>query len=348
MILITGASGFLGGFLVDEFLNHGYAVRAMARPESDTSHIETTKAQIAYADLSNLTQLENALCGVEEVIHAAALLGIGRGRKREDFLKINYEATKNLADLCVKQGIKRITFISSIAALGPNFNRTGFLDENSEPNPISFYGQSKLEAEKYLLQLAKEKKIEVVIIRPALIYGPRDKRCAVNYFRIARLGFFPIPMPANNKASFIYATDAAKAIFLAHTKSAPNEIYMLANDVVTFKEFGEKLLSTKDKRRRGVLIYIPRFLINGLALVVKFLDFIMAMTRGERSNIMISGKIKSIGCGNWAVDNSKITKTLGFVPNINLTQGLKNTWEFYCADKKLLSIKRLVNEFFKK
>lgn len=334
MILITGANGFLGSFLVEEFLNHGYAVRAMVRPGGDASNIKTTKSEIVYADLTNLSQIENALYGINEVIHAAALLGIRSGRE-EDFLKINYEATKNLADLCIQQRIKRITFISSVTAVGPNFDRTGFLDENSSPHPISFYGQSKLEAEKYLLQLAKEKKIEVVIVRPALIYGPRDKRCAVNYFKIARLRFFPIPMPVNNKASLIYVIDAANAIFLAHTKSAPNEVYMLATDVVTFKEFGKKLLSTKDKRG-GVLIYIPRFLINILAFAVELIEIIKAMAKGERLNISIGRRIRNVGIGNWAVDNSKI-KTLGFIPNINLTQGLKNTWQFYSVNKKFLS-----------
>ncbi len=142
MILITGAAGFLGGFLVDEFLKHGFKVRALVSPTSDLSHLKKTTAHIVFADITNTNQVKNALCGVDEVVHAAAILG-GRDKKREDYLKVNYHATKNLAHCCIEKKIKRFTFISSIAAVGPGINKKTFLDENSQFNPVSFYGESK-------------------------------------------------------------------------------------------------------------------------------------------------------------------------------------------------------------
>jgi len=337
MILITGAAGFLGGFLVDEFLKHGFKVRALARPTSDLSHLKKTTAHIVFADITNTNQVKNTLCGVDEVVHAAAILG-GRDKKREDYLKVNYHATKNLARCCIEKKIKRFTFISSIAAVGPGINKKTFLDENSQFNPVSFYGESKRLSEEYLLSLSNKKKLEVVIIRPALIYGPRDRRCAVNYFRIANLGFFPLPLPADNKTSFIYVSDAARAIFLAHTQSVAGEIYMLANDVVTVKEFVKKLLLTKG----GISLLIPisPVLINIIASISGF----VFMKKRWSSNT-IDRRIKDIGRGNWAVDNSKIREALNFSHHIDLTEGLRETWRFYSKHKKLLSFRYLLRNF---
>ncbi|MFH1856319.1 MAG: NAD(P)-dependent oxidoreductase [Candidatus Omnitrophota bacterium] len=335
MILITGASGFLGGYLVDEFLKHGFKVRAMARSTSDLTHLKKTNAEIIFADLKNSSELKSALNGISEVIHAAALLGV-RGNSQKDFLEVNYEAVKKLADLCVEKKIKRFTFISSIAAVGPIIGKDNLLDENALSSSLSgFYGQSKYKAEEYLLSLGKSVKMEIVILRPGLIYGPNDKRCAANYFRIANLGFFPIPLPADNKASFIYVTDAAKAVFLAHTKSLPNEIYMLANDVATFKEFGQKLLLTRGKKF-SFLIPVPRWMVNIIAFAAAFI-FILS---GKSTSIR--GRIKDIGRGNWAVDNSKIKTKLGFVPEVSLTQGLKQSWDFYFQNKEILNVTYLI------
>jgi nucleoside-diphosphate-sugar epimerase len=333
MILITGASGFLGGFLVEEFLKHRFRVRAMVRPTSDLSHLKNTKAEIVLADITNTSEVKNALDDIDSVVHNAAILG-SKAKKKEDFFAVNYEATKNLADLCIKKKIKRLTFISSIAAIGPTLNKEEFLDENSQPHPHGYYGESKHLAEEYLLSLSRGEKLEIVIVRPALIYGPRDKRCAVNYFRVAHLGFFPLLIPANNKASFIYVSDAAQAIFLAHTQSKPGEIYMLAHDVVTLKEFATKLLISKG----GISLFIPvpRFLINTLALVAGFIY----KTTGRLPEV--EKRIKNVGMGNWVVDNSKIKETLGFKPQVELLEGLKKTWRFYSRDKKLLSLKYLL------
>lgn len=336
MILITGASGFLGGFLVDEFLEHGFKVRAMARPTSDLSHLRKTAAHIVFADITNSSQVKSALRGIDEVVHAAAILGGGR-KKKEDFLKINYEATKNLANFCVEKKIRRLTFISSMAAIGPAPDKKISLHEDSQFKTVGFYGESKRWAEDYLLSLSDKKKLEVVIIRPALIYGPRDVRCAVNYFRMANLGFFPLPMPADNKASFIYVTDAARAIFLAHTQSPPGEIYMLANDVVTIKEFAKKLLLTKGGI--SLLIPVPSFLIKAIAFTAGF------VFKVRNQSPAVDKRIKNIGRDNWAVDNSKIRRMLGFSPQVDLTEGLKKTWGFYSKHKKLLNCKYLLKDF---
>lgn len=330
MVLITGAGGFLGGYIVDEFLKEGHQVRAMVRPKSDKSHLKGTKAEIVTADITDSSQLRSALYGAETVIHSAAILG-GGAKKREDFIHLNYEAAKNFANLCVEFKIKRFTFISSMAAAGPVLNSAELIDENTIPNPSSFYGESKYLAEKYLLNLQRDKKLDVVILRPALIYGPRDKRCAVNYLRIANLGFFPVPMQtAGKKSSFIYVTDAAKAVYLAHQNSKPGEIYMLSSDTATVKEFVEILMRCKGKP--AFIIYIPKFVSQMLSW------FFCLIPRGGELN----KRLKHIGSGNWAVDNTKLKTMLGFNPEVTLEEGLKKTWSFYRSGsscKKLLNVK---------
>lgn len=333
MVLVTGASGFLGGYIVDEFLKKGHQVRAMVRPKSDLSHLKDTKAEIVAADITDSSQLKKALDGAETVIHSAAILG-GGSKKREDFLRLNYEAAKNLADLCVEFKIKRFTFISSMAAVGPILSSAELIDENTIPNPDSFYGESKYLAEKYLLNLQKDGKLDVVILRPALIYGPRDKRCAVNYLRIANTGFFPVPArTAGKKSSFIYVTDAARAVYLAHQNSKPGEIYMLGSDTATVKEFVEMLMRCKG--RPAFIIYIPKFVTQILACFFYFIP-----KGGE-----LNKRLTYIGRGNWAVDNTKLKTMLGFNPEVTLEEGLKKTWSFYRSDnssKKLLSVKYLL------
>ena len=163
MILLTGATGFIGSHLVETLLSRGAMVRALVRPASSRRVLPAV--DIVCADLPRGYGLGEALAGVETVIHLA---GATKALRAEDYYTANVKATESLARAIAGRGI-RLVHVSSLAAIGPSLDGKP-IGEDAEPHPITTYGKSKLEAERVVRALVPD----AVIIRPPVVYGPRD------------------------------------------------------------------------------------------------------------------------------------------------------------------------------
>lgn len=169
-VLVTGANGFIGSHLVRELLDRGYEVRGLVRPTSDVRSLEGLPIRLFLGDVREPETLVTPMQGVHYVYHLAAKLMVN---SREDFLQTNTEGTKHMLEAAKKyaaDSLKRFLLVSSQAGVGPGTDTTP-LDETAPMKPVSWYGQSKKEAE----EAAHSSGLPVTIVRPSAVYGEREK-----------------------------------------------------------------------------------------------------------------------------------------------------------------------------
>src|ERR1700712_3019948 len=169
-LLITGASGFLGYHLIETALLQDYEVFAGVRKSSSTGHLDKNKVTIIEMDMSDTDSIKKLLeqHGIKYIIHAAALT---RAKTESDYNFSNATLTRNLANAAADTGISKFVFISSLAALGPSADGHP-VKEDAIPQPVTWYGKSKLLAENYLKEISN---LPFIVLRPTAVYGPREK-----------------------------------------------------------------------------------------------------------------------------------------------------------------------------
>ena len=182
-ILVTGASGFIGSFIVEEALRRGFDTWAAVRGSSSKAYLQDERINFIELNLSSKAQLVEQLRGqaFDYVVHAA---GVTKCLDKQDFFRINTEGTKNLVDALVEVGmpLKRLVFVSSLSIFGAIREQQPYqeITETDTPQPNTAYGRSKLAAEQYLEQMAS--RVPYIIVRPTGVYGPREK----DYFIMAK------------------------------------------------------------------------------------------------------------------------------------------------------------------
>ena len=171
--LITGATGFVGGHLVEACAGRGWTVRALVRPSSETGLLQRNRVQLMRGDLTDGAAVREALEGIDVVFHCAAK--VGDWGPVEDYRAVNVAALRGFLDACRERPPKRFVHFSS---LGVYAARHHYGTDENEPLPahhIDGYTQTKVESEQLVMSFYREHKLPVVVLRPGFIYGPRDR-----------------------------------------------------------------------------------------------------------------------------------------------------------------------------
>lgn len=305
-ILITGASGFVGGSLAAALVEQGVRVVAAVR-----SPLQLPGAEIVEIDsLDNRTEWSKALKHVEVVIHCA-----GRAHVMNDlfanplpeYRRINVGGTVNLARQAAAAGVRRFIFLSSVKVNGEQTLLGQPFTESDAPMPQNPYAVSKAEAEYALMELARETSMEVVIIRPTLVYGVGVKANFFTMLRMVRLGM-PLPFGSiENRRSFTYLENLNSLIMrcIDHPKAA-NQVFLSSDGYD---------LSTTD---------LLRYCANAMGVSVFLLPI-------PESWCMLSASLLGQGeaiqrlCGTLQVDISKARNLLGWEPPVTVQIGLQRT-----------------------
>ncbi|MEM2687194.1 MAG: NAD-dependent epimerase/dehydratase family protein, partial [Thermoproteota archaeon] len=216
-ILVTGASGFLGGHLVEEMVSKGYSVIGMVRKSSDTSLLRSLGVELRIGDLTDPESLNRATGNIDIVVHLAAYYTFFG--KKEMYRRVNVEGTRLLLEAALRNGVKRFVYCSSTEAIGPVKNTPA--EEDSPPNPSYEYGRSKLEAEK-IVRSYGEKGFEYTILRPSGIYGPRNVD-DISYWFITAFARNALPTriivgDGRNLIQFAHVKDVVQGFLLALEK----------------------------------------------------------------------------------------------------------------------------------
>ncbi|MEM2186772.1 MAG: NAD-dependent epimerase/dehydratase family protein [Nitrososphaerota archaeon] len=322
-VLVTGASGFLGGHLVEELVELGYKVRAFVRKTSDTRLLRQLEVEIVTGDITDPSTLPPAMRGVDCVVHLAAYYTFF-GRK-ELYELVNVKGTEWTARAALESGVRRFIYCSSTEAIGPIKNPPG--DENSELNPQFEYGKSKARAEKVVKSLSAEG-LEYTIIRPTGIYGPRNVDDVAYWFltSYAKGGLASriAVGSGQNLVQFTHVKDVVQGFILAMEKEvAVNQVYIIGEDRwYTYNQVYQILHELCGKGPPS--FRLPPALAKLLLLPLELYD-----TLSGEGNIMHRRALVDAVTSDRAYSVEKAKRELGFKPRYDLRSGLRETLDWY-------------------
>ncbi len=314
--LVTGGNGFLGSHLVEALVQKGYRVRCLVRKTSDLRWIKGTKVDFFYGDLSNLKSLYEAVGGVDYVYHVA---GVTKALKPQLYYKANRDGTKNMLEVCSKNRgrLKKFIYVSSLAAAGPTRDRVP-LKETDPPRPITDYGRSKLEGEEEAWR--HRDVFPMTIVRPPVIYGPRDRQL-LSFFRIVKRGIVPV---LEMELSLAYVRDVVEGLILAGGREeSEGRVYFLSSPgTPTWGEIGD--VTSEILGVKGVRLLLPAIFPYPVAF------FCQAISLISRKPATLSlQKAREMSQRYWLCDSAKARDELGFYPQYSLQRGLRETIEWY-------------------
>ena len=313
MILLTGSTGFVGQALL---------ARLAAQPALDlvvvsrrpNSSLPAGVAHAQVADIAADTAWQPVLQGVQVIIHAAARVHVMNDKVADplaEFRKVNVDGTLNLARQAVGAGVKRFIFISSIKVNGESTAPGKPYSAESQPAPVDPYGISKLEAEQALRELAAETGMEMVIIRPPLVYGPDVKANFLSMMRWLSKGI-PLPLGTIQNRRSLVALDNLVDLIATCVEhpAAANQTFMVSD--------GEDLSTRQLLRRMGGalgrqarLVPIPAWLLEAGASLL-----------GKRA---LAQRL----CGSLQVDISKTRELLNWSPPLGVDEALRRAAEHF-------------------
>lgn len=306
-ILVTGASGFVGQMLCKALHRQAYQVIAADRTMQPLAEdIE----RILVGSIDNHTDWSAALQGVDVVIHLAARVHVMKETIADPltaFRKTNVDGTLHLASEAARAGVKRFIFMSSAKVNGESTEIGKPFVEGRPANPQDAYGLSKFEAEQGLFKIAQETEMEVVVIRPPLVYGAGVKANFASLMRAVKCGL-PLPLGAiHNKRSFVYVGNLVSLILrCVDHPAAANQVFLVSDDYdLSTTELLQACAAALGVKPR--LISVPQRLIE-----------ISARLMGKRS---VAERL----CGNLQVECSKAHRLLDWTPPVSVRDGLKAT-----------------------
>jgi nucleoside-diphosphate-sugar epimerase len=303
--LITGANGFVGLRLCDEILRMGGQVRGAVR---SPCQLARGVEQVAVGSIDGGTDWTRALNQVDTVIHLAARVHVMQsdaGEPLAEYLKVNLHGTENLAKQAANSGVKRLVYLSSVKVNGEVTLQGSKFTEDGQPNPQDPYGVSKWQAEQALRRIAQNSSLEVVIIRPPLVYGPGVKANFAALMRAVQ-GGWPLALGSvQNRRSLVALDNLVDLVLtcLSHAGAA-NETFLVSD--------GHDLSTTE--------------LVRGLARAANMPARLMPVPvwalRAGATLLGMEGEVQRL-CGNLQVDISKARSVLGWHPPVAVDEALR-------------------------
>jgi len=326
---VTGANGFIGSNLVKCLLARGHEVRGLVLYGTDIKNIKDTGCKILYGDLRKISDFEKYLEGIDVVFHLAARVS-DWGRWR-DFYEVNVEGSKSLLEACVKNGVKKFVFISSLAVHRPRGYENG--DESAPRDNRRFpYALSKIMVEEFLEECYERGKIETTIIRPGVFpFGPEDM---TSFYKIAKAmekGLFGYVNRGRALLCTAYVENLVHGIALAGEKDEANgKVYVIGDNVkIRWKELIE--IFARHLNVPPPKISLPYFLAKGLATVMEGVYKIFYINSPPPlTNYRISLVAK-----DFFFSSERAIKELGYSPYVTIEEGVKRTVEWYIRKKNL-------------
>jgi len=324
-ILVTGASGFIGSFIVEEALRRGYETWAAVRKSSSREYLQDERIHFIELNLSSKEQLVEQLRGrgFDYVVHAA---GVTKCLNKADFRRINTEGTRNLVDalLEVQMPLKRFVFVSSLSVFGAIKEKMPYdeIRESDMPQPNTEYGRSKLAAEQYLDTLTT--RLPIIILRPTGVYGPKEKDYYIMAKSIKQHSDFAVGYQRQD-ITFVYVTDVVQAVFLAlDAQVASGRRYFLSDGEVYQSTTFSDLIHEELGRPWWIRITAPVWVLRIITFIGEYVD---RMT--GKVTALNNDKYNILRQRNWRCDIEPARHELGFEPKVRLAEGVKTTIKWY-------------------
>lgn len=326
-ILITGASGFIGSFIVEEALKRKFAVWAGIRSSSSKKYLRERKIHFLELDFAHPNELREQLSGhkgtynkFDYIVHCA---GLTKCRDKKEFDLVNYLQTKYFVDTLRELNMvpKQFIYISTLSVFGPVHEKDyAPIKETDICAPNTAYGLSKLKAELYIQSIPG---FPYVFYRPTGVYGPRE----MDYFLMAKsirnhmdfsVGF------KRQDLTFVYVKDIVQAIFLGIEKQISRRAYFLSDGKVYKSSAFSDLIRKELGNPYVIRLRCPLIVLKVVSLLAEFVA-----TRSGKSSTLNSDKYKIMKQRNWQCDITPVMKELGYVPEYDLEKGVKETIAWY-------------------
>ena len=324
-ILITGASGFIGSFIVEEALRQGMETWAAVRSSSSRAYLNDQRINFIELDLSDEQRLTEQLKDhqFDYVVHAA---GVTKCINKDDFRRVNTEGTRHLvaALRALRMPIERFVFLSSLSVMGAIREQQPYTEirEDDTPQPNTAYGKSKLEAEE-TLKARSEEQFPYVILRPTGVYGPREK----DYFIMAKsikghsdfaVGYKP------QDITFVYVKDVVQAVFLALDHGKTGRAYFLSDGKVYRSATFSNLIRRELGNPWWIRITAPIWILR----IVTAVGDIIGKLSGK-AIALNNDKYHILRQRNWRCDIQPAIDELGYKPQYDLERGVRETIAWY-------------------
>ena len=326
-ILITGASGFIGSFLVEEALHRGFETWAGVRASSSRKYLQEPGLHFLELDFAHADRLCEQLKAHREahgafdyVVHCA---GVTKCIDPADFDRVNYGQTRTLVETLRSLGMtpRQFAFISTLSVFGPVHEDTYEpIRESDTPQPNTAYGRSKLKAERYLLGLDG---FPCVIYRPTGVYGPRER----DYYLMAESIKRHVDLSVGYRRqdlTFVYVKDVVQAVFLGIEREVSGRAYFLSDGQVYASRTFSDLICRELGNPLIIRIKCPLFLLKVVSLLAERWAALRKTTstlNRDKYNIMKQR--------NWQCDITPAVRELGYQPEYDLERGVKETIAWY-------------------
>lgn len=327
-ILVTGANGFIGSFVIEEAQKRGYETYAAMRSSSDKSNLKGLTPHfidLPYANkdklISYLSEWKKSYGKWDYIVHT---MGVTKCKKKEDFETVNYLYTRNFIEALLETEMtpQHFIYLSSLSAFGEGDSiHFTEIKPNDTPNPNTYYGKSKLKAEQFIQTLRGT--LPYTILRPTGVYGPKEKDYLVMLKTLQKY-LNPGIDVGIQYITFIYVKDLVDVIFKALENGAKGKAYFVADgDVWTSDEYAK--LAQKLLRIKHVLtLKFPAPIVKGIAFIFDKVGGYLGTTPTLNLD-----KYYILTARNWKCDIEPLQKDLGFNAKYNLEQGLKESIEWY-------------------
>ena len=326
-ILVTGASGFIGSFIVEEALQKGYSTWAAIRKSSSKQYLQDPAIHFIELDYTHPDILQEQLKehasehgAFTYIVHCA---GVTKCTDKSDFDRINYQQTMNFikALIATNQVPKLFVFISTLSVFGPIHEKDYQpITEHDKPQPNTAYGRSKLKTELYLESLTN---FPYLILRPTGVYGPREK----DYYMMAKSIQQHVDFSVGYKRqdiTFVYVKDVVQAIFLGIKKGVTQRAFFLSDGKVYQSRTFSNLIIRELKATKVLRICAPLWLLK----IVSMISEQCAKLRHTTSTLN-TDKYRIMKQRNWRCDITPAINELGYAPQYQLDKGVKETIAWY-------------------
>ena len=325
-VLVTGASGFIGGHLVRRLIARNCRVTCLVRASSRVDELRLAGAHLIVCEIADRSGIARAIASsnARSVFHVA---GRVRALDADDYMRVNAESVETVAQACTDQRVRPVlVLVSSLAAAGPAGDRPAI--ESDRPAPVSDYGRSKLAGERVAMKYADA--VPITVVRPCIVFGAGDRGTYEIFKPIARSGLHVVGGSGDHAVSLVAVADLVECLVLAAEQGerlvpevAGQGIYFAAAEDVSYVELGTAIARALAKPRPRV-IHLPRWSLRGIG---KFGDVVSRVSK--RPGWVSSDKIREFLAGSWTCSSAKARQQLGWLPAAPLADRLRESAEWY-------------------
>jgi nucleoside-diphosphate-sugar epimerase len=327
-ILLTGATGFIGSYFIEELVAQGHEVIAAVRPSSDLSAVKKNSLKTINLNVFDAQVLKTQLEDLAPhcVINNA---GLTKAKTQEELDKVNAEYAYNLAKGWHEAEINekhKFLHVSSLAAYGPaDFQNDGLVSNKSIANPVTMYGKSKLKGE---IQLKSIAGLPMVIVRPTAVYGPKERDLFM-MFKSINNGLATHIGDGQSKLTFVFVSDLVKAsIKLLLSDHVGKEYFITDGKSTTTKELNS--IISQSLEVKSVKFGLPLPIITAVGYISEWLGRL----RGKHAFLNVD-KLNEIKARDWSCDIQPLINDISYEAEVDLPTGLKITADWYKENKWL-------------